>query len=32
LAAGLSATTSAGMAGQIVLEGFLEIRLPLAMG
>ena len=31
LAAGLSATTSAGMAGQIVIEGFLDLRLPMAL-
>ena len=31
LAAGLSATTSAGMAGQIVIEGFLDLRLPIAL-
>jgi manganese transport protein len=31
LAAGLSATTSAGMAGQIVIEGFLDLRMPLAL-
>jgi len=31
LAAGLSATTSAGMAGQIVIEGFLDLKIPMAL-
>lgn len=31
LAAGLSATTTAGMAGQIVIEGFFDLRMPVAL-
>jgi manganese transport protein len=31
LAAGLSATTTAGMAGQIVIEGFFDLRMPIAL-
>jgi manganese transport protein len=31
LAAGLSATTTAGMAGQIVIEGFFDLRIPVAL-
>jgi manganese transport protein len=31
LAAGLSAAATAGMAGQIVLEGFLELRIPIVL-
>jgi manganese transport protein len=31
LAAGLSATTTAGMAGQVVIEGFFDLRMPVAL-
>ncbi len=31
LAAGISATTTAGMAGQIVIEGFFDLRMPIAL-
>jgi manganese transport protein len=31
LAAGLSAAATAGMAGQIVLEGFLDLRVPIVL-